>query len=110
MAWILIDYLKDDERIYKGTCIWFYDTDKGLAEHCALPVNDIPLDYMITEAFGDGKHFQLTCLTEGEAGNITCVLKRENSTYFVTGKEIKRMLQTDLYKIFINKRPKIDIK
>jgi hypothetical protein len=110
IGWILIDNMLDDEEIYTGVCIRFYNTAKGLAEQCALPCGkDDPLDYVITEIYDNREYFQLTCLTEGEVGNITCVLKRENGNHFVTGKEIKRMLLTDLYKVLIHLQPKINI-
>jgi hypothetical protein len=111
MDWMLIDNIQDDEKIYKGACFRFYNTEKSLAEQCALSCGkDDHLDYVVTEIYDNIEYFQLTCLTEGEVGNITCVLKRENGNYFVTGKEIKRILQTDLYKVLINTQPKIFIK
>lgn len=111
MNWILVENLQDDEMVYKGSCVRFYNTAKSLAEQCALPCGkDGYLDYAISEVYDNREFYQLTCLTEGEIGNITCVLKRENGNHFVTGKEVKRMLQNDLYKVLINKQPKIVIK
>ncbi len=111
MNWMLIDNIQDDEKIYKGACIRFYNTAKSLEEQCALPCGrDDFLDYIVTEIYDNRKYFQFTCLTEGEVGNITCVLRRENGNRFIIGKEIKRMLQSNLYKIFIHTQPKIVIK
>lgn len=111
MGWVLIDEIKDDEKIYKGVGVRFYNTAKGLEEQCCLPCGkDGHLDYIVTQVYDNTEYFQLTCLSEGEIGNITCVLLRDNGNYFVTGKEIKRMLQTDLYKVLIHKHPMIVIK
>jgi len=110
MDWRLIDSIQDDEKIYTGTCIRLYNTAKSFTEQCALPCGkDDALDYIVSEIYGNCDYFQLICLTEGEVGNITCVLKRENGNHFVTGKEIKRMLHTDLYKVLIHTEPKIVI-
>lgn len=110
MGWMLIDNLQDDEKIYLGECIRFYNTEKSIEDRCALPCGkDDYLDYIVSEIYDNCEYFQLTCLTEGEGGNITCVLKRDNGGCFVTGKEIKRMLQTDLHKVLINTQPKIVI-
>lgn len=110
MDWTLIDNLQDDNKIYTGVCIRFYNTPKSFAERCSLPCGkDNCIEYIMTEVYGNSEYFQLICLTGGEAGNISCVLRKENGNHFVTGKEIKRMLQTDLYKILINTQPKIVI-
>lgn len=111
MSWMLIEHLKDDDKIYIGACIRFYNTAKGITEQCVLPCGeDNPLDYIISAIYDNSEYYQLTCLTQGEGGNITCVLKRENGNYFVTGREIKRMLQTELYRVLIHKEPEIIIK
>jgi hypothetical protein len=110
MSWMLIENIKDNDKIFKGACIRFYNTAKSITEHRALPCGeDDPIDYIISAIYNNSEYYQLTCLTQGEGGNITCVLKRENGSYFVTGKEIKRMLQTDLYKVLIRKEPEIII-
>ena len=107
---MLIDNLQDNDHIFTGACIRFYNTAKCFEEQCALPCGiDDSLDYIITQVYGNSEYFQLTCLTKGEVGNITSVIKREDGKNYVTGKEIKRILQSDLYKVLINKQPKIVI-
>jgi GrpB-like predicted nucleotidyltransferase (UPF0157 family) len=77
MGWILIDDIKDDEKIHKGACVRFYNTTKGLEEQCCLPCGkDGHLDYIVTQVYDNTEYFQLTCLSEGEVGSITCVLLR----------------------------------
>lgn len=46
--------IKDNEKIYAGSCIRFYDTEKSIEQLCALPIGrGNPLDYIISEVYND---------------------------------------------------------
>jgi len=104
--WKAIEDVRDDDKIYRGAIIRFYNTDKALEEYAALPVE--PCDYVISEMHNDDEHFQLTCLSPGKEGLIDGTLKMQES-YVVFGAELKRMLVSDLYKVMINFNPQITI-
>jgi len=106
MSWKLIDELKDNDKIYKGTLIRFYDKEKAISEGVRLPIQ--PIDYIISPVYANNDYFQLTCLSKGEEGNITCVLKAQDS--YILGIEIKRMLLSDYYRVLINNKPDIVVK
>jgi hypothetical protein len=58
MDWMLIENLNDDDKIYKGACIRFYNTAKNLEEQCTLPCGkDDHLDYIISEVFGNDEYY-----------------------------------------------------
>jgi len=49
-----IESIKDDDKIYAGTCIRFYNTEKSIAEQCVLPCReDNRLDYIISCVYGN---------------------------------------------------------
>ena len=100
-----IECLNDKDKIYSGAIIRFYNKDKAIAEDCCLCIN--PTDYIVSEIYSNHNYFQLTCLSKGEEGNILCVL--ESQQHYTLGKEIKRMLTSDLYEVLINFDPKIVI-
>ena len=103
MCWKAIEKLRDDDKIGCGALIRFYDTDKAVAEGVGLLVE--PMDYILSPIYGNSEYFQLVCLSAGEEGNIVCVLKCQGR--YTLGAEIKRMLVSGWYEVFINIEPKI---
>ncbi len=99
IGWKQIEDLKDDDKIYSGALIRFYNKEKAIGEAASLPIN--PTDYIISEIYGNNDYLQLTCISQGEGGNIGSVLKSLNGHYTL-GAEIKRMLVSDLYQVLIN--------
>ncbi len=106
MSWRPIDELQDGDKIYAGALIRFYNTDKAVSEGAGLWVE--PTDYLVSSIYANTDYFQLTCLSKGEEGNITCVLGRQEG--YTLGREVKRMLCSDLYEVSINTEPEIIVK
>lgn len=106
MSWRLIEELKDDDKIYAGALIRFYNKDKAISDGAALWVE--PTDYIVSSIYANTDYFQLTCLSKGEEGNIVCVLERQAA--YTLGREVKRMLYSDLYEVSINTEPEIIVK
>ena len=95
MNWIPISQLSDDAKIWSGIIVKLYNV--------GLNVSDKSKDYyeyLISEIYGNNEYLQLTCLSQGEAGNIICVLKKDLPNYYALGKELKRMM--DIENTFID--------
>jgi len=60
MSWMLIENIKDEDKISTGACIRFYNTAKSIKEHCPLPCGkDDPLDYIISAIYDNSEYYQL---------------------------------------------------
>ena len=90
MNWIPISQLSDDTKIWSGIVVRLYNI--------GLNVSDKSKDYyeyLISEIYGNHKYLQLTCLSQGKAGNIICVLKKDLPNHYALGKELKRMMDME---------------
>ena len=97
--WTTIDKLKDSDKIASGCILRFYNKEEAIAHLSSLPTE--PMDYLIHEVYSNNDIFQVTCLTPGEEGNILSVLNRTGN--YTTGKELKRMFQSNLYEVLLGK-------
>lgn len=91
--WVPLKDIADDEKIWSGTIARIYD---GISRQ------DHFYDYMVTFIYDNTEYLQLSCLSQGEGGNIICVLKREPGRNYSTGKELKRMLGSEGHSVYIN--------
>ena len=90
MNWIPISQLSDDTKIWSGIIVRLYNV--------GLNVSDKSKDYyeyLISEIYGNYEYLQLTCISQGEAGNIICILKKDSPNHYSTGKELKRMMNIE---------------
>ena len=49
-------------------------------------------EYLVSFIYDNDEHLQLVCLSQGEAGNIICILKKELPNHYALGKELKHMM------------------
>jgi len=59
-------------------------------------------DYIVSFIYDNTDYLQLTCLTQGEGGNILCVLKTEPNSNYSLGRELKRMMDDGTNSVFVN--------
>lgn len=85
--WVKLHEISDEQPIFAGTVVRIYDV--GLNAVCK---DTDYYDYMICDIYANGDYLQLSCLGQGEGGNIVCVLAVEPGSRNSTGRELKRML------------------
>jgi len=84
--WIPLYKLTDDMKIWAGTIV-------RLNNVMFTPDDRVRCyDYIVSFIYDNDEHLQLTCITQGEAGNILCVLKKDMPNHYALGTELKRML------------------
>jgi len=62
-------------------------------------------DYIVSFIYDNNDFLQLTCLAQGEGGNIICILQREPNTNYSLGIELKRMMDDGTNLVFVNFSP-----
>jgi hypothetical protein len=85
--WIPVRNISDDEKIWVGTRVRLY--------HVGLNVinkDDDYYEYMVSFIFDNEEHLQIINLTQGEAGNIFCVIKKDTPNHYALGKTLKAKL------------------
>ncbi|MCL2023089.1 MAG: hypothetical protein FWG82_01820 [Oscillospiraceae bacterium] len=90
MNWLPLSELKDDEKIGTGRKIRLYNVGLNVESKA-----DDYFEYMVSFIYENNQHLQLTCLSQGEAGNIICVLEKDLPNHYAFGKELKRMMGTE---------------
>ena len=95
MNWIPLSKLSDEEIIWSGRRVRLYNVGLNVTDSA-----DNFYEYLVSEIHGNSDYFQLTCLSQGKAGNIICVIKKELPNHYAFGKELKRMMDVD--NTFIN--------
>lgn len=108
MSWISVEKIGDDEQFIAGTAFRFFETQEGLNIGHKFPINCNSMDYILLPFDNKAEYMALICLSVGEEGNTTRHLKIEHNLKgdpIVTGQEIKRMLLSNLEKIFVNPTP-----
>lgn len=84
--WIPIHELDDNAKIWAGTLVridnLMFSPDE--TTYC--------YDDLVSFIYDNAEYLQLTCLTQGEAGNIMCVLKKDLPNHYALGSELKRMV------------------
>ncbi|MDR3060712.1 MAG: hypothetical protein LBU57_01200 [Dysgonamonadaceae bacterium] len=97
--WIPIKDIKDDDKFYRGTAFKLLPTEAG--KKIGHSYSEEGLEYIMFPFVGESEYMSLICLSVGEAGNTICNMKMADK-WFVEGREIKRMLLSDLDEVFIN--------
>ena len=95
MKWIPISELRDDEKIWAGNRIRLYNVGLTIKDK-----TDDFYEYLVSFVYGNEQVLQLTCLSQGEAGNIICVINKDIPNHYALGAELKRMMDMD--NTFIN--------
>lgn len=85
--WISIKDISDDMIIWSGSKVRLYNVFEGY--------KDKYLEYLVCYIYDNNDYLQLTCLSQGEEGNIICVIKKDKPNHYSTGKELKRMMDID---------------
>lgn len=101
--WIPIKEVPEDARIWSGTIVRVYESN----------VEDDEVDfydYMISFIYDNNDYLQLTCISQGEGGNIVCVLQLEPNSNHSLGKELKRMMDYGDGLVFVNFNPQVTVK
>ncbi|MDQ0360768.1 hypothetical protein [Breznakia pachnodae] len=87
--WIPIKDISDDMIIWSGSKVRLFNVFEESKKE------DTYLEYLVCYIYGNNDYLQLTCLSQGEAGNIICVIKKDKPNHYSTGKELKRMMDID---------------
>lgn len=70
--WISVLEIEDDTQIWTGTVVRVFTEELNKDN---LEGNFY--DYIVSFIYDNNEYLQLTCLTQGEGGNIVCVLQTE---------------------------------
>jgi len=107
-AWQELKTITDNEKYYAGTTFLLLPIETGIkSELSTIPKEG--LYYLMAESRSNHRVFELVCLSIGELGNVSSVIDKEEHFHHVTGKELKRMLLTDLHQTLICQDPEIKV-
>ncbi|GIO56844.1 MULTISPECIES: hypothetical protein [Paenibacillus] len=89
-GWIPLINISNDEKIWVGTKIRLFNA--------GLNVTDKEYDYydyLVSYIYDNNDLLQLTNLSQGEAGNILCVIPKEKPYHYSLGKSLKDAVGLD---------------
>ncbi len=92
--------INDEYIVWRGTSFLFLPTKKGLECGCLIP-NEGLIYILASNGY-------LVCLSSDEEGNISSHLDFGNNNYAI-GKEIKRMLLSDLQDVYLSQKVKYTV-
>ncbi|ABV64058.1 hypothetical protein [Bacillus pumilus] len=99
--WISVQEVEDDTRIWAGTIVRVFKEELNKDN-----IQDNFYDYIVSFIYDNNEYLQLTCLTQGEGGNIVSVLQTEPDSNYSLGKELKRMMDDGKNSVFVKFSPK----
>lgn len=99
--WVPIKEISDDTPIWSGAIVRVYGVNNCKENF---------YDYIVSFIFDNADYLQLTCLAQGEGGNIICVLQTEPNTNYSLGRELKRMMDDGTSLVFVNFSPECIVK
>ena len=104
-GWITVQEVEDDTQIWAGTVVRVFTEELNKDN---LEGNFY--DYIVSFIYDNNEYLQLTCLTQGEGGNIVCVLQTEPNSNYSLGKELKRMMDDGTNSVFVKFSPECIVK
>jgi hypothetical protein len=94
--WIPLKDVKDEDKIWPGSKVRLYNVGLNVSKK-----SDDYYDYLVSYIYGNHEFLQLTNLSQGEAGNILCVVKKDLPNHYSLGKTLKVMIDNnDCYVFF----------
>ncbi|KGR85311.1 hypothetical protein [Lysinibacillus odysseyi] len=99
--WIPVREISDETQIWSGTIVRVFGVNNSEKEF---------YDYIVSFIYDNNDYLQLTCLSQGEGGNIICVLQTEPSSNYSLGRELKRMMDDGTDSVFVNFNPECVVK
>jgi len=81
--WIPLSEIDDNIKIWAGYRIRLYGINDNTDDY---------YEYLVSFVYDNNEYLQLVCLSQGEAGNIICVLKKDLPNAHALGKELKHMM------------------
>ncbi|MCY7580440.1 hypothetical protein [Bacillus altitudinis] len=103
--WISVQEVENDTQIWAGTVVRVFTEELNKDN---LEGNFY--DYIVSFIYDNNEYLQLTCLTQGEGGNIVCVLQTEPDSNYSLGKELKRMMDDGTNPVFVKFSPECIVK
>ncbi|MGG3129934.1 hypothetical protein ABEO94_05925 [Bacillus pumilus] len=103
--WISVREIEDDTRIWAGTIIRVFKEEINKDN-----IEDNFYDYIVSFIYDNNEYLQLTCLTQGEGGNIVCILQTEPNSNYSLGNELKRMMDDGSNSVFVKFSPECIVK
>ncbi|OAB45253.1 hypothetical protein [Paenibacillus glacialis] len=95
-GWIPLEELNDSQYIWAGTKVRLY----GVGLNVKDKAEDY-YDYLLSYIYDNNEYLQLTNLSHGEAGNIICVIKKDQPNQYSLGRTLKEMMGIkDTYVLF----------
>ena len=85
--WIPLKNIKNGEKVWVGTKVRLYNVGLNVENK-----QDDYYDYLVSFIYGNNEYLQLTNLSQGEAGNIICVLQKDLPNHYATAKTLKHMI------------------
>ena len=87
LKWTPLSKLDDNIKIWAGAKIRLYDIGLNGVEK-----SKDYYEYLISFIYDNSEYLQLVCLSQGKAGNIICVLKKDLPNHYSLGKELKHKM------------------
>lgn len=85
--WIPLGNIEGDEKIWAGTKVRLYNVGLNGKDK-----QEDYYEYLVSFIHGNDEYLQLTNLSQGEAGNILCVLAKDLPNHYAIGKTLKYMV------------------
>lgn len=94
--WIALKNIEDNEKIWVGTKVRLYNVGLNVEDK----TKDY-YDYLVSKVYGNSEYLQLVNLSQGEAGNIICVLEMDLPNQYALGKTMKSMMDIENSFVFL---------
>lgn len=85
--WIPLKAISDDCKIWAGTRVRLHNVGLNVVDK-----NNDYYEYLVSFIYGNAVYLQLTNLSQGEAGNIICVIEKDLPNHYSLGKTLKHMM------------------
>lgn len=85
--WIPLKELDDNYKVWVGTIVRMYDVGLNVKDKA-----EDYYEYLVSNIYDNSEYLQLTNLSSGEAGNIICVIKKDEPNHYSLGKSLKEMM------------------
>jgi len=85
--WIPLESIDDNQKIWVGTKVRLFGIGLKVEDK-----SDDYNDYLVSYIYDNNEFLQLTNLSQGEAGNIICVIIMDKPNHYSLGKTLKEIL------------------
>lgn len=89
-GWMPLAQLEDTQIVWAGARVRLYDVGLNVASRA-----EDYYEYLVSYLYGNEAFLQLTNLSDGEAGNVLCVVEKDAPHHYCLGKSLKSAVGTE---------------